>query len=116
MSTFNFSAFTIKFELIVNENSTSVKILDPSGYSVKIHHISDDLSGYISNEQPKNGSWNICTIDENSQFTITKKDILDFTVDYYKDGHYSAVCNYGCIIKLIYTTNKCVSIHTSVAF
>jgi len=88
--TFNISAFAIKFELVVNESSTSVKILDPLGYNVKIHHISDNLSGYISNKQPRNGSWSICTIDEYSQFTITKKDILDFAVDYYKDGHYSA--------------------------
>jgi len=88
--TFNVSAFTIKFELIVNESTISVKILDPLGYNVKISYISDDLSGYISNEQPRNGSWNICTIDENSQFTLTKKDIIDFGVDYYQDGYYSA--------------------------
>jgi len=88
--TFNVSTFTTKFELIVNENSTSVKILDPLGYNVKIRQISDDLSGYISNEQPRNGSWNICTIDENSQFTITKKDIKDFGVDYCQDGYCSA--------------------------
>ena len=87
--TFNISMFTTKFELVVNQTSTSVTIYDPLGYSVKNQHISDDLSGYVSKGQPRNGSWRICTVDETPEFTISKNDILDFTVDYNQDGHYS---------------------------
>ena len=87
--TFDISVFTIKLELIINQNSTFAKIYDPLGYNVKSQHISDELSGYISNE-PRNGSWRICTVDETSRFTITRRDILDFYVDYYQDGHYSS--------------------------
>ena len=87
--TFNISTFTTKFELVINQNSTSVEIYDPLGYSVKNQRISDDLTGYVSKKQPRNGSWRICTVDEASEFTISKNDILDFSVDYYQDGHYS---------------------------
>ena len=87
--TFDISVFTIKLELIINQNSTFAKIYDPLGYNVKSQHISDELSGYISNE-PRNGSWRICTVDETSRFTVTRREILDFSVDYYQDGHYSS--------------------------
>ena len=87
--TFDISVFTIKLELIINQNSTFAKIYDPLGYNVKSRHISDELSGYISNE-PRNGSWRICTVDETSRFTVTRREILDFSVDYYQDGHYSS--------------------------
>ena len=87
--TFNISVFTTKFELVVNHNSTFVTIYDPLGYSVKNQRISDDLSGYVSKGEPRHGSWRICTVDEASEFTISKNDILDFTVDYSQDGHYS---------------------------
>ena len=88
--TFNISVFTNKFELIINQNSTYAKIYDPLGYNVETQHISDDLSGYISNEKPRNGSWIICTVDELSEFSVTKKDILDLFVEFYQDGHYSS--------------------------
>ena len=88
--TFNISIFTIKFELVVNHNSKFTKIYDPLGYSVTSRHISDELSGYISSGKPRNGSWRICSTDEASKFTITRKEILDFSVDYYQDGHYSS--------------------------
>ena len=87
--TFNISVFTLKFDLIINQNSTFAKIYDPLGYNVKSQHISDDLSGYISNE-PRNGIWRICTIDETSRFSIIRREILDFSVDYYQGGHYSS--------------------------
>ena len=87
--TFNISMFTTKFELVVNQNSTFVTIYDPLGYSVKNQHISDGLSGYVSKGQPRNGIWRICTANEASEFTLSKDDILDFTVDYNQDGHYS---------------------------
>ena len=107
--TFNISVFTIKLELIINQNSTFTKIYDPLGYNIKSRHISDELSGYTSNE-PRNGSWRICTVDETSRFTITRREILDFSVDYYQDGHYSSaiptagmfiasyIASYHCII------------------
>ena len=88
--TFNISIFTIKFELVVNHNSKFTKIYDPLGYSVTSRHISDELSGYISSGKPRNGSWRICSINETSKFTITRKEILDFSVDYYQDGYYSS--------------------------
>ena len=90
--TFNISVFTIKFELVINQNSASAKIYDPMGHSVESRHISDDLSGYVSNGDPRSGSWRICNVDEKipSTFTLTKKDTLDFSVDYYQDGHYSS--------------------------
>ena len=90
--TFNISVFTIKFEIVINQNSASTKIYDPMGHSVESRHISDDLSGYISNGDPRSGSWRICNADEKtpSTFTLTKKDTLDFSVDYYQDGHYSS--------------------------
>ena len=87
--TFNISMFTTKFELLVNQNSTFAKIYDPLGYRVKNQHISDDLSGYVSKEQPRNGSWRICTVDEALEITVSKNDVLDFSVDYYQDKHYS---------------------------
>ena len=86
---FSVSMFTTKFEVVVNENSNSSRIYDPLGFNVKMRHISDELSGYISDVQPKNGSWRICTVNETAKFTLTRKDILDFSVDYYQDGHYS---------------------------
>ena len=88
--TFNISIFTSKFELVVNQNSKFTKIYDPLGYSVTSRHISDELSGYISSGKPRNGSWRICSVDEAPKFTITRKEILDFSVDYYQDGHYSS--------------------------
>ena len=87
---FNISIFTIKFELLVSQNSKFTKIYDPLGYSVRSQHISDELSGYISNRKPRKGNWKICSVNETSKFTITKKEILDFSVDYYQDGHYSS--------------------------
>ena len=62
------------------------------GHSVESRHISDDLSGYVSNEDPRSGSGKICNVNEKtpSKFTLTKNDILDFSVDYYQDGHYSS--------------------------
>ena len=89
--TFIISVFTIKFELFINQNSTSTKIYDPMGHSVESRHISDDFSGYVSNGDPRSGSWKICNVDKKtpSKFTLTKKDILGFSVDYYQDGHYS---------------------------
>ena len=92
--TFNISVFTIKFEVLINQNSAYAKIYDPMGHNVKSQHISDDLSGYVSNGQPRNGSWTICTVKSEtggtSKFSVTKKDTLDFSVDYYQDGHYSS--------------------------
>ena len=87
--TFSVSMFTTKFEVVVNENSNSSRIYDPLGFNVKMRHISDELSGYISDVQPKNGSWRICTVNETAKFTLTRNDILDFSVNYYQDGHYS---------------------------
>ena len=87
--TFNVSVFTTKFEVIVHENSKYSMIYDPLEFNVIMQYISDELSGYISDEQPRNGSWRICTVDETAKFTLTRKDILDFYVDYYQDGHYS---------------------------
>ena len=100
--TFNISMFTTKFELVVNQTSTFVTIYDPLGYSVKNQRISDDLSGYVSKGQPRNGSWRICTVDEASEFTISKNDILDFTVDYNQDGHYSTTIPTAGIYIYIY--------------
>jgi len=88
--TFNISIFAINFELIV-KSSTSVRVCDPMRYRVKLHKISNDVSGYISNKQPKNGTWSIYTKNENSQFSITERDILDFSVDYYQDGYCSII-------------------------
>ena len=90
--TFNISVFTIKFKLVINQNSASTKIYNPMGQSTESQHISDDFSGYISNIDPRSGSWRICNVDEKtpSKFTLTKKDTLDFSVDYYQDGHYSS--------------------------
>ena len=90
--TFNISVFTIKFKLVINQNSTFTKIYDPMRHSIESQHISDDLSGYTSNRDPRSGSWRICNVDEKtpSTFTLTKKDILDFSVDYYQDEHYSS--------------------------
>ena len=103
--TFNISTFTIKFDLFINQNSKYAIIYDPLGYNIRSRHISDDLSGYVSDERPRNGSWRVCTADEPSKFTLTKKDILDFSVDYYQDGHYSsAVPTAGTYI----TTHICI--------
>ena len=88
--TFNISIFTIKFELLVNQNSKFTKVYDPFGYGITSQHISDELSGYISSGKPRKGSWRICSVNETSKFTITKKEILDFFVDYYQNGHYSS--------------------------
>ena len=90
--TFNISVFTTKFELVVSENSAYTKIYNPLGHIVENQRISDDLSGYISTGHPKYGSWRICTADEKpaSEFTLTKRDILDFSVNFYQDGHYSS--------------------------
>ena len=90
--TFNISVFTTKFELIVNENSANTKLYNPLGHIVKNEHISDDLSGYISTGHPKYGSWRICTVDKKaaSEFTLTKRDILDYSVTFNQDGHYSS--------------------------
>ena len=88
--TFNVSIFTVKFQLIVKQNNDHTKIYDPLGYTVRGQHINHDLSGYDSDEQPRNGNWTVCTVDENSIFTVTKKDLLDLAVDYYQDGHYSS--------------------------
>ena len=90
--TFNISVFTTKFELVVNENSAYTKIYNPLGHIVENQRISDDLSGYISTGHPMNGSWIICTVDEKpaSEFTLTKRDILDFSVNFYQDGYYSS--------------------------
>ena len=93
--TFNVSVFTIKFELIINQNSTYARIYDPLGYNVETKHISDEFSGYNSNEKPRNGSWKICTVDEVSKFSVTKKDILDLSIDFYQDGHYSSAIPMG---------------------
>ena len=96
--TFNVSLFTIKLKLIINQNSTFAKIYDPLGYNVKNRHISDDLSGYTSSK-PRNGSWRICTADETSKYSVTRRDILDFFVDYYQDGHYcSAIPTAGMYV------------------
>ena len=95
--TFNVSVFTIKFELIINQNSTYAKIYDPLGYNVETEHINDEFSGYVSNGKPRNGSWTICTVDEISKFSVTKKDILDLSVDFYQDGHYSSAIPMGGI-------------------
>ena len=88
--TFNVSIFTVKFKLIVNKKSKFTKINDPLGYSVKAQHINDDYSGYDTDGQPRNGSWTVCTVDDSPIFTITKRDLLDFAVDYYQDGYYSS--------------------------
>ena len=88
--TFNISIFTVNFKLTVNQNNEFTKIYDPLGYNVKGQHISDNLSGYVSDEQPRNGCWTVCTVNESLIFTVTKKDLLDFAVDYYQDGHYSS--------------------------
>ena len=66
------------------------KIYDPLGYIVEGQHINHDLSGYDSDGQPKNGSWTVCTVDKGPIISVTKKDLLDFAVDYYQDGHYSS--------------------------
>ena len=87
--TFAISIFTTKFKIVVKQNNALTKIYDPLGYIVKSEHISDDLSGYISNEQPIKGSWRICTVNEYSEFSITKQEIVDLFIDYYADGHYS---------------------------
>ena len=88
--TFNVSIFTVKFQLIVKQNKEHTKIYDPLGYIVEGQYINRDLSGYDSDGHPRNGSWTVCTVDENSIFTVTKKDLLDLAVDYYQDGHYSS--------------------------
>ena len=88
--TFDISIFTIKFDLVVKQNSKYTIIYDPLGYNIRSRHISDDLSGYVSDERPRNGSWRVCTADETSKYTLTKKDILDLSVDYYQDGQYSS--------------------------
>ena len=87
--TFNISIFTIKFELVIRQNSAYVEIYDPLGHNVENRHISDDLTGYVSNKNPRTGCWRICEKTP-SEFTLTKKDILDFSVDFYQDGHYSS--------------------------
>ena len=88
--TFNVSVFTVKFQLIVKQNNEDTKIYDPIGCIVEGQHINHDLSGYDSDEQPRNGSWTVCTVDESPIITATKKDLIDFAVDYYQDGHYSS--------------------------
>ena len=100
---FKISVFAIKFELFVNQNSKFIKMYDPLGYSFTSQHISDELSGYISNGKPSNGSWRICSVNETSKFTITKRDILDFSVDYYQGGHYSsAIPKAGNFVYIIF--------------
>ena len=88
--TFNVSIFTISFKLIVKKGSEFTNIYDPLGYNVKGQHINDYLSGYDSDGQPRPGNWTVCTDDDSPIFTVTKKDLLDFAVDYYQDGHYSS--------------------------
>ena len=88
--TFNVSIFTVTFQLIVKQNNEDTKIYDPTGCIVKGQHINHGLSGYDSDEQPRNGSWTVCTVAENPIFTVTKKDLIDFAVDYYQDGNYSS--------------------------
>ena len=88
--TFNVSVFTVNFKLIVKKSSEFTNIYDPLGYNIKGQHINDDLSGYDSDRQPRPGNWTVCTVDDSPTFTVTKKDLLDFAVDYYQDGHYSS--------------------------
>ena len=113
--TFNVSVFTIKFELIINQNSTFAKIYDPLGYVVKSQHISDNLSGYISNKGPRNGNWKICTVDETSKYTLTRRDILDFSVDYYQDGHYSSAIPTAGMYVATYVVNHVYNVGVLVA-
>ena len=88
--TFAISTFTTKFELIVNDSSKFTRLFDPLKLPVGIQYISHRLSGYKSNKQPRSGRWNICAFNKYTKFSVTKHDVLDFAVDYYQDGYYSA--------------------------
>ena len=93
----------------MNKISKFTKINDPLGYSIKAQHINDDLSGYDSDGQPRNGSWIVCTVDDSPIFTITKRDLLDFAVDYYQDGYYSsAIPTAGTYLQ--YMATSCVTV------